>query len=70
MHVHAERFDVTLQGYGTALVELHGHEAGRGLDDMRNETQLAQRVCGLEAKQTTTNDCAHAASTSAHVVAQ
>ena len=51
-----ERLDVAAQGAAAAVVELHGHQAGRELDDRRADPEQAQRVGGLQAEQPAADD--------------
>lgn len=57
---HAERLDVTFEGAATTVVELHRHEAGRELDDVRVEPEVAQRIRRFEAQEPAADDCAAA----------
>jgi hypothetical protein len=56
-----ERLDVAPQ-YGPAtLVDLHRHEPGREFHDMSGESEVSQRIGGLEPEEATSQHCAGAA---------
>jgi len=44
VHRYAEGFDATPEHRATYVIELHGHEPRRELDDMHRELQILERV--------------------------
>ena len=55
-HGQLRGFDEPPQQRATALVDLHGHQPRRDLDDLRRESQRAQRPRGLEPEQPAPDD--------------
>ncbi|MNC08459.1 hypothetical protein D3C75_560470 [compost metagenome] len=55
MHLHANIADFFAQHRRTCVIELHRHEIGRELHDMRFKTQLFERICRFQPQQTTAN---------------
>jgi len=49
--VHAQRFDLAAQHAAAAFVDLHHHQAGRELDHMRFQTEVAQGLGAFQAQQ-------------------
>ena len=56
VHGDAEFADHPAQQRAAGLVELLGHQLGCHLDDMGGQPERAQRVGGLQAEQTATDD--------------
>ena len=53
------------QGGAAGVVDLHRHQPRRHLDDVRLQTQLGQRVGGLEPEQAAADDGADASRSAA-----